>query len=194
MSDGLAALEELTHRLDRRDRLIVSILKAQHVFIRGESYAKAFDLFLETLLDFTGSEYGFIGEIRTDKVNPYLKTFAITNIAWNKETRQFYEDNAPDGLEFHKLSSLFGRTVQTGEVVIANDPKNHPYAAGIPEGHPPLKAYLGMPLVFEEKMIGMFGIANREGGYSQSLADELLPLCESISNFIFGYQYSRGYQ
>ena len=162
------------------------------VFVKEQSYTKAFDLFLEILLKHTKSEYGFIGEVRHDSDgNPYLKTFAITNIAWNDETRKFYSDNAPKGLEFYNLNSLFGRTLATSEIVMTNDPSNHKYSAGIPNGHPPLNAYLGMPLIFNDKMIGMFGVANKPDGYNLSDVDGLKPLNDSISTFIYGYQKAR---
>ncbi len=62
---------------------------------------------------------------------PYLKTHAITNIAWNDETRKFYELNAPEGMEFHNLKTLFGAVMTTGRPVIANEPANDPRRAGL---------------------------------------------------------------
>jgi PAS domain S-box-containing protein len=55
-----------------------------------------FEDLLAALLSLTESEYGFIGEVlQTDEGLPYLKTLAISNVAWKDETRQMYEDNAP---------------------------------------------------------------------------------------------------
>ena len=49
------------------------------------------------MLKLTDSGYGFIGEVlRTPENAPYLKTFALTNISWNEETRAFYDQNTPD--------------------------------------------------------------------------------------------------
>ena len=75
----------------------------------------------------TQSDYGFIGEILNDSDGaPYLKTFAITNIAWNKETKKYYEENAPDKMEFHNLETLFGAVIKLGKIVILNDPAYAP--------------------------------------------------------------------
>ncbi len=44
------------------------------------------------------SEYGFIGEIKYEEDGTmFLHNHAITNIAWNQATLQFYEDNVDAG-------------------------------------------------------------------------------------------------
>jgi len=42
---------------------------------------------------------------------------------------------------------LFGYTLKTGETVISNDPSNDTKRGGLPKGHPPLRHYLGLPLM-----------------------------------------------
>lgn len=166
---------------------VISNLQAEYIADRGPYYV--FGRALESLLEITGSGYGFIGEIlQTAEGANYLKTHAITNIAWNSETRDFYEKNAPAGLEFSNLQSLFGRTVGTGEVVIANDPYNDPRRCGLPEGHPTLKHYLGVPLTIGGDFVGMAGIANKEGGYNEAIIGELAPLLNTLSMLILAYR------
>ena len=80
-----------------------------------------FGCLLDGLLDLMQSEYGFIGEIKhEDDGTMYLQTHAITNIAWNQSTRQFYDDNTNQGLRFYNLNtstslvvSLFSRMART---------------------------------------------------------------------------------
>ena len=133
-----------------------------------------FDRLLGQLLELTSSGYGFIGEVLQDAEGaPYLKTHAITNLAWDEETRAFYEENAPTGLEFRNLATLFGHTLTTGEFVVAQEPRADARSGGLPHGHPPLDAYLGVPLKNGEELIGMVGMANRPGGYSQEYVDSL---------------------
>ena len=94
-------------RIESRLRLTTSVLRAMHEVqsqvLAGLELPAAFESLLEALLELTESEYGFIGEILTDaEGQPYLKTHAITNIAWNKDTRRFYDENAPMGMEFQE--------------------------------------------------------------------------------------------
>ena len=158
------------------------------VINQGLPIREAFSTALEDLLEITGSEFGLIGEIRHEHDVPYLKTHAISNIAWNKETRDFYNANARDGLEFRNLDTLFGVTVRSGQAVIANEPIADPRRGGLPKGHPPLEKYLGVPIYSGSKLLGMAGVANRRGGYDQELIDEIRPLLNVFGTLIAAHQ------
>jgi len=175
-----------TERDDWYLQLLQAITTAQGQLLGVIEPDSLFDGLLGALLDLTGSEYGFVGEVlRKANGDPYLKTHAITNIAWNDETRRFYEDNAPTGLEFGNLKTLFG-VVLTDEVpVIANSPATDPRRGGLPDGHPPLRAFLGLPLRSGGQMIGMAGVANRPAGYDEKLVQDLEPFLQTCSNAIF---------
>lgn len=168
---------QLQNELQQAHHLADVIARAQMQFIQEEDRHKAFDGLLADILALTKSEYGFIGEVlRNANGQPYLKTFAITNIAWNDDTRDFYAANAPTGMEFTNLQTLFGAALKSGQPVIANDPYHDPRRGGLPEGHPPLNAFLCIPVYNGGEMVAMFGISNRPGGYDQAVIDFLQPL------------------
>ena len=173
--------------------LLTVISEAQSDFILNGETRILFDRLLQRLLDLTASEYGFIGEILQGETQPYLKTHAITNIAWNEATRNFYEENVESGLEFTNLKSLFGEVITTGEPVITNryDPENDKRAAGQPEGHPPMYSFLGLPFFLGEKLIGMVGIANRPSGYDDDLIEYLQPFLTTCASIIGAYRSDR---
>lgn len=161
------------------------ISRAQSQFIQEDQKRKAFDYLLNDLLILTGSEYGFIGEIlRKPDETPYLKTYAITNIAWDQETQAFYEAHAHQGLEFTKLNSLFGAAMLTGEPVISNSPDRDNRSSGLPKGHPELNAFLGVPVFHGDEMLAMFGLANRLGGYNEKLLTYLQPLIATVGQLV----------
>jgi GAF domain-containing protein len=56
--------------------------------------------------------------------------------------------------------------LEHGRSLLTNDPSAHPDSIGLPEGHPPLTAFLGVPLVEKGKTIGLVAVGNREGGYT----------------------------
>ncbi len=184
--------------LRQSNNLLRGITLAQSRLIEDAEPTILFDGLLENLLQITDSEYGFIGEVfyteggepyveeayMKMRGQPYLKTHAITNIAWNEETRQFYAENAPQGMEFHNLNTLFGAVIVTGKPVIANNPSTDPRRGGLPPGHPPLNAFLGLPFYSREGFLGMVGIANRPNGYDRALVDYLEPFLATCSNII----------
>ena len=146
------SLAEVTKRtraeiaLTESNALLNALGQAQASYISDTSPNDLFDNLLGELLKITNSEYGFIDQILTDKKDePYLKNFATTNIAWNKETRAFYEKYKEGGLEFSNMKTLFGLVITTGEPIISNDAPNDKRGSGIPEGHPPLNSFLGLP-------------------------------------------------
>lgn len=187
--------QESEHQLQQAHGLLEAIRRVQSGHIGRASAQVVFEELLATLLEFGASEYGFIGEVlaRADG-SPYLKAHAITNIAWDEATRRFYADNAPTGMEFSNLKTLFGAVLTTAEPVIANQPASDPRRGGLPPGHPPLNAFLGLPIKVGGRMVGMIGIANRAGGYDQQLIDLLDPLISTIGQLIEARRAQADYQ
>jgi PAS domain S-box-containing protein len=188
-------VEDVTERklaereLDRERRLLDALSQAQSHFISGRDPHDLFDNLLKAIIQLTESEYGFVGEILHDDGDaPYLKTRALTNIAWSEETREFYEKNAPRGLEFRNLNTLFGEVIGSGRIVVSNDPSADPRRGGLPEGHPPLHSFMGLPFHYGEQFVGMAGIANRPGGYDEELAEHLQPLLTTCARIIHAYR------
>ncbi|MFH1300731.1 MAG: EAL domain-containing protein, partial [Planctomycetota bacterium] len=130
----------------------------------------------------------------TDAGEPYFKMRAVTNIAWNRESRKYFAENSPSGLDFFNLKNLFGAVLTTGKSVLTNDPANDARRGGMPLGHPFLESFLGLPLFHEGKLIGMVGMANRKGGYDESLAKNLEPLFTTFSTIIAAYWVAQKYK
>ena len=160
------------------------VTRMQQRLLENANTREVFDAMLEDVLGLTKSEYGFIGEILSDDAGTYLKTHAITNIAWNEETLKLYEENVAKGLEFRNLDNLFGTVITTGRMVIANSPHEDSRSGGLPRGHPPLNSFLGLPFFAGRQLLGMVGIANRPGGYEQELVDALEPFVVSCAGLV----------
>ncbi|NIP99184.1 MAG: PAS domain-containing protein, partial [Nitrospinaceae bacterium] len=164
----------------------ISTIQSYHV---GQMDIRVlFENLLANFLALTESEYGFIGHVLVnEKDQKYLKSLAITNIAWNEETQKLYDENVETGLEFYNLDTLFGRVITTGEPVISNDPSSDPRGSGIPQGHPPLNAFLGLPLYSGDRLIGMVGLANRPQGYNEAVVSNLTPFLTTCSHIILAH-------
>jgi hypothetical protein len=148
-----------------------------------------FNGLLDILLEMTDSEYGFIGEVfYTDENKPFIKSYATTNIAWSEETRVLYNKAKRKGMIFSKIDSLYGSVLKTGQLVISHNPAADPRRFGLPEGHPPLNTFMGIPFYGGGKLLGCVGVANRENGYHKTLADSLQPFLITCGNLIQAYQ------
>jgi len=178
-------------RLRKVQELQEAITRAQSHFIRETQLRRAFDGLLTDVLALTDSTYGFLSEVLTRDGKSYLKTYAITDIAWNEETRQFYQTHVEEGIEFHNLNTLFGAALLKREPVIANEPGDDPRSGGLPPGHPALNAFLGLPIFQEGRLVAMLGIANRPQGYDQALIDFLQPLLFTTGQMVESLRQQR---
>lgn len=162
--------------LQQRNGILSLITDAQARFIADGADTAWWDFVLERLLQLTGSEYGFIGMTETDAGGPFLRTKSITNIAWDDATRQFYDAHAPAGMVFRNMKTLFGHAMLSQHRYLSNDVAHDPHAGGRPDGHPPLNAFAGLPIKDGAQMVGLVGLANREGGYAEDLVESLDPV------------------
>jgi len=69
-----------------------------------------------------------------------------------------------------QIRGIWGRVLKEEQSLIVNDPSSHPDRVGTPKNHPPLTTFLGVPLKYGGKTIGMIALANKESGYD--LADQ----------------------
>ncbi|MES2840290.1 MAG: PAS domain-containing protein [Pseudomonadota bacterium] len=179
-------------RVERQQRMLEAVRRAQAVFIETEDKREAFQGLLDAFLQLTGSGYGFVGEVLYDvNDHPYLKTHAITDISWDEESRRLYTDQLDAGMTFSNLKTLFGHAMTSGQPVIANDPASDLRAAGMPSGHPPMDAFLGIPLAVGDRLVAMVGLANQPGGYSDADIEFLQPLLGAVRQLVLAW---RGFQ
>jgi PAS domain S-box-containing protein len=187
----IGIIQDITERvaaskeLQESQAMLGAIAATQANVLSGKAGSQPFDELLETYLVVTGSEYGFIGAVHIDENSqPYLLTHAITNIAWDATTKAFFDAHVDSGLEFRNLDTLFGAVMRTGEVLLTNDPAAHPASGGLPEGHPPMTAFLGLPLHADGNVVGMVGLANRPDGYDQDLVDKIVPMTNTAVSLL----------
>ncbi|MFC5457255.1 PAS domain-containing protein [Prosthecobacter fluviatilis] len=169
----------------RRADMLNGIRAAQEHFIGAVDVAPVFAEMLDVVVSHTRSGFGFVGEVlRDDTGAPYLRSYGLTDIAWNEETRSIMRQMGPMGLEFRNLKTLFGIPMVTGEVLIANDAAHDPRRGGLPPGHPPIHTFLGLPVYNGLEMVGLIGLANRPDGYDEEGVKELDPFLAAVSSMI----------
>jgi PAS domain S-box-containing protein len=113
----------------------------------------------------TGSRFGYVGEL-----NPAgrFDTIALSDPGWTE--CRVPKGEAERRIRDMEIRGLHGEVLRSEQALIANEPRAHAAARGVPEGHPPLSAFLGVPLKQAGRTIGMIGLANKAGGYT--LADQ----------------------
>lgn len=114
------------------------------------------DTALQHCLDLTESQFGFIGLNKSEG-----KLMDVAAIQGFHPVTKFYEN-------FHVIPlrpNIFARVVLENRAIRSDDATIDPTRVGQPRGHPPVRAFLGVPLRVREKPIGMIGVANRPVPY-----------------------------
>jgi PAS domain S-box-containing protein len=176
-------------KAERQVRQATDLLRAikdtQGLYITGANPRQVYHALLQTLVTMTDSEYGFLDEVLRDPAGHlYKRSLAISDISWDDESRELYQKLAQGDLEFHNLDNLAGAPALTDKLVIANAPSRAPQSRGTPHGHPPIRAFMGVPMHFGGEVIGVAGVANRPGGYDPQIAEFLEPFIATCAGII----------
>ncbi len=173
-----------------------AISNAQAHFIRDVHRKSAFEALLADLLDLTGSEMGFIGEVLFGKdQSPELHLIAFSCRTQRESVQQFFDRYAGQQLVLSNPNSLISQSIARGESLVTGNPQTHLRPNIVqPLGHPELSAFMGVPVTYGGEVIAMFGLSNRPDGYNLDLVDRLKPLTDTIGQLIDADRTRRRHQ
>lgn len=124
----------------------------------------------------TRSKFGFIAEIGADGL---LHNIAMSDPGWKQCRMRDKSGHRRPVIDF-QVRGLYGLVSKTGKSLLTNDPQGHPEGVGLPQGHPPLTAFLGIPLIHEDEIFGMIALGNSEGGYTPDDVEAIEALAPAI--------------
>jgi PAS domain S-box-containing protein len=127
---------------------------------------------LKVAQEITGSKFGFIGEITPEGL---FTTTALSDPGW--DACRIPETQAIMSIKDMVIRGIWGQVILKEQSLIVNDPVSCPDRVGIPEGHPPLTSFMGVPLKDQGKVIGMIAMANRESGYTSEHQYDMETIC-----------------
>jgi PAS domain S-box-containing protein len=178
-----------SQRLQRQHRMLDAVREAQALYIEIDDKRRTFEGLLAAFIRLTNSGYGFVGEVfYNEDGTPYLRTQAIENRAWDEPSRLFYGSQMDAGMAFRNLRTLFGQAMVTGQPVIANDPRQDSRSGGMPAGHPPMDAFLCIPLTVGDRVVALIGLASQPGGYSLQDVEFLQPLLGTVRQLVLAWR------
>lgn len=160
--------KEAEEEIQRNIKLLEAINKVFEQSLTCETVDDVIDKCLEVAEDLTDSEFSFIGEINE---SGRLDDRALSPPGWDACTAD--HKKAMEMLSDMEIVSYWGRTIKEGKSQIVNDPENDPDSRGIPEGHPSITSFMGVPLKQGDKTVGMIALANKENGYAEEDRDNV---------------------
>jgi PAS domain S-box-containing protein len=149
-----------------------SLLKiSQH---QTESKQELLDFALNEAIALTGSKIGYIYFYDDIKQEFTLNT-------WSKDVMKECTIVEPQTLYQLEKTGLWGEAVRQKKPIIENDfHMPNPLKKGYPEGHAPLLKYLTIPVISDDRIVAVVGVANKTGDYDDADVRQLTLLMDNV--------------
>jgi PAS domain S-box-containing protein len=162
-------------RVKKQSSLLTAINRIFKEALHCETEWELGETCLAVAEELTGSKFGFIGELEeTGK----FSDVALSNPGWDECSMP--ESDKAKLIKHMEVVSYWGRTIKEGKSQLVNAPSSDTDRRGLPEGHPPITSFLGVPLKYNDKVVGMIALANKTNGYTPEDQENI----ESISSSI----------
>jgi PAS domain S-box-containing protein len=165
--------KRIERELQEKSATLTAVTQALNVFLDSGDWGAASQHLLSFALQQTQSEYGLMGVVLE---GPVLRVLAHDGIRWDESlSREPYESKRKQYVkegyfEVPHGKNLLGEVISKGKTVVCNELSGDSRSKGVPPGHPPVHAFLGVPIFKGGDIVGLIAVANRPGGYA---GDEL---------------------
>jgi signal transduction histidine kinase len=153
---------QMEHEFHGRSALLEAINRVFREELTCESEADVARVCLAVAEELTGSRFGFLGELNEQG---RFDTIALSDPGF--EACRVPETEAVILIRDMAIRGIWSKPISREASVIVNDPDRDPDRVGVPDGHPPITSFLGVPLKQAERTVGLIALANREGGYDE---------------------------
>ena len=136
-------------------RIAKTYLSAEILSVGDISY-----LLLDEAKRLTQSPFGYVGYI--DPNTGYLISPTLTRDIW--EACQIENKS----VVFKEFKGLFGWVLNNKKFLLTNSPAEDPRATGTPPGHVPIKRFLSVPALIQDKLVGQIALANAVRDYTEN--------------------------
>lgn len=167
------------------ERLLDAIRRAHELFLSSSDAQPVYAFLLDALVTLTESECGFLDEVdREESGRVFKRNLVVSDLCWESPSRELYLELIARNSVFPERVNLAWEPVRTHKPVIVNRELRGGLHSSLPAGHPELRNYMGLPLMFGGDLVGVAGIANRSGGYDEGMAQQLAPFLSTCASII----------
>lgn len=158
----IAELIEETHRVTTAHERLQSLMTASSVVVEDLDLEHVLRHIVETAVSLVNAEYGALGIVDGDN---RLERFIHVGIS---ECVAAQIGSLPEG------HGLLGPAIYRNGPIRLDEPGADPRSVGFPAHHPPMSAFLGVPIRIQEKAYGNLYLANGAGGSFTPEDEELV--------------------
>ncbi|MHB9072283.1 MAG: response regulator [Desulfobaccales bacterium] len=175
LRDLAEVLQKSENATQRQAQILAGINRIFHEALTDETEEKLGETCLAVAEELTGSRFGFICEVNH---TGRFDTIAISSPGWS--ACKIPISAAMKLLYDVPVCGIRRKVIETGEPLLCNDPPSHPDYVSPPEGHPPITAFLGVPLNRAGRTIGMIALGNKAGGYTEADREAMEALAPAV--------------
>jgi signal transduction histidine kinase len=133
----------------------IAPLIAEAASVEGEAdLGRVLRTLVAEVMNATGAPYVALGVIGEHQV---LSDFVFQGITQEEADRI---GHLPTG------RGVLGTVIRENEIIVLSSIANHPDSVGFPEQHPPMEAFLGVPVSVGGESFGNLYLTNKEGGFT----------------------------
>ena len=166
----------------------ISLLTESYENINTEVYSQIlFKKILESFITVSDSEYGFICEVQSQNDYDYvLSNYFLTSLEWSSLNGYTFEVFVEENFPFKNLKRLYQTILIEKNPIIENNLQTtyDDYLITSSNRETIMKSFMGIPIFFQTKLVGILGLLNKPDKYSEQLVFKLQPFCLNLANFI----------
>jgi|LSQX01.1.fsa_nt_gb diguanylate cyclase (GGDEF)-like protein/PAS domain S-box-containing protein len=158
-------------KVQQRNAVLVDVLSKDF-----KSAQEQLDYVLQESLKLTGSEYGylFLYDAQKEEFNVYSWSQSAMAVCRVREIQRLYR------LE---QTGLWGEVVRQRRPIIVNDyPGLTELKRGYPAGHVQLANFMSVPVIIENEIVAVVGLANKPTDYDENDVSQITLLMQGVWN------------
>jgi signal transduction histidine kinase len=148
----------------KREKNIEWMNEVVHSLLQKRDLQSTYDIIQENSTKITDSEFGFL-DILTPQGD--LRRVSMSHSVHSKCRISSYNEKKGIVIKKDRLDKLLmGRIIATGKSQVVNDPSKFWSEKKMPKGHPKISSFLGVPISYKQRVIGVIGVANKKEEYT----------------------------
>jgi PAS domain S-box-containing protein len=141
---------------------------------RPNNEQETLEFALEEVIRLTDSKVGYIYRYHEDRREFVLNT-------WSKEVMKECAVAEPQTIYQLDKTGIWGEAVRQRRAIVDNDfATPNPLKKGYPEGHVPLTKFCTVPVIIEDRIVAVAGVANKEQDYDDADVRQLTLLMDAV--------------
>lgn len=170
--------EEREYEKKRQKILYRHTILANVLIKNFQSTHEQLDYVLHQALELTESQYGYIYLYDEEKKELYLNS-------WTKGVMDACDVAEKMSVYQLEKTGIWGEVVRQRKPIVVNDfEQPNPLKKGYPTGHVALKKFMSVPVMVDDKIVAVVGLANKNCDYDDNDVYEMTVLMNGVWNAV----------